>query len=276
MLKSYFKRIYDIIMRPEMKILPGQLAYFLILSIFPLLTLLGYIVSKITLLSLPFVSVIEKIVPGNFTKILLPFLDGSNISGNVTLVMIVGFVLVSNGTHSIIVTSDELFGIKYDDYLKRRIKAFFMIVILLFLFVFILIVLAYGNIILNYLTGLSFLAKFRDKIYIIFVLVKWPVSFVLFFWILKLLYTMAPDEQISSSFMNKGAFFTTIGWIVVTFVYSYYVSHFANYSLFYGSLSGIIVMMMWVYLLSFIFVMGIAINAEGYLAYKNKKNVKNK
>ena len=259
-----------------MKILPGQLAYFLILSIFPLLTLLGYIVSKITLLSLPFVSVIEKIVPGNFTKILLPFLDGSNISGNVTLVMIVGFVLVSNGTHSIIVTSDELFGIKYDDYLKRRIKAFFMIVILLFLFVFILIVLAYGNIILNYLTGLSFLAKFRDKIYIIFVLVKWPVSFVLFFWILKLLYTMAPDEQISSSFMNKGAFFTTIGWIVVTFVYSYYVSHFANYSLFYGSLSGIIVMMMWVYLLSFIFVMGIAINAEGYLAYKNKKNVKNK
>ena len=119
MLKSYFKRIYDIIMRPEMKILPGQLAYFLILSIFPLLTLLGYIVSKITLLSLPFVSVIERIIPSNFTKILLPFLDGSNISGNVTLVMIVGFVLVSNGTHSIIVTSDELFGIKYDDYLKR-------------------------------------------------------------------------------------------------------------------------------------------------------------
>ena len=151
-----------------------------------------------------------------------------------------------------------------------------MIFILLFLFLFVLIVLAYGNVILNYLTGLSFLAKFRDKIYIIFVLVKWPISFVLFFWILKLLYTMAPDEQISSSFMNKGALFTTIGWIITTFVYSYYVSHFANYSLFYGSLSGIIVMMMWVYLLSFIFVMGIAINAEGYLAYKNKKSGKNR
>lgn len=274
MLKSYLKRIYDIIMRPEMKILPGQLAYFLILSIFPLLTLLGYIVSKITLLSLPFIDVMQKIIPSNFTKIILPFLDGSNISGNVTLVMIVGFVLVSNGTHSIIVTSDELFGIKYDDYLKRRIKAFFMIFILLFLFVFILIVLAYGNIILNYLTDLSFLKEFKDKIYIIFVLIKWPVAFILFFWILKLLYTMSPDEQISSKFMNKGAFFTTIGWIITTFVYSYYVSNFANYSLFYGSLSGIIVMMIWVYMLSFIFVMGIAINAEGYLNYK--KRIKNK
>ena len=117
MLKGYFKRIYDIIMRPEMKILPGQLAYFLILSIFPLLTLLGYIVSKITLLSLPFVEIIEKVIPGNFTKILLPFLDGSNISGNIAFVMIVGFILVSNGTHSIIITSDELFGIEYDDYI---------------------------------------------------------------------------------------------------------------------------------------------------------------
>ena len=47
MLKSYLKRILDLITRPEMKILPGQLAFFLVLSIFPLLTLYGYIGSKI-------------------------------------------------------------------------------------------------------------------------------------------------------------------------------------------------------------------------------------
>ncbi len=269
MVKSYFKRIYDLIMRPEMKILPGQLAYFLILSIFPLLTLLGYIVSKITLLSIPFINVMERIIPGSFTKILEPFLTGSNISGNVTFVMIVGFILVSNGTHSLIITSNELYGIDYGDYIKRRIKAFLMIIILLFLFVFILLVLAYGNIIVNHIISLDILSEVRSKIYVIFVLIKWPMSFILFFWILKLLYTMAPDEQISSKFMNKGAFFTTVGWIIVTFVYSRYVSNFANYSLFYGSLSGIIVMMIWIYLLSFIFVMGIAINAEEYLAYKN-------
>ena len=34
-------------------------------------------------------------------------------------------------------------------------------------------------------------------------------------------------------------------------------------------MSSIIVMMIWIYMLSFIFVMGIAINAEEYLAYKN-------
>lgn len=269
MVKSYFRRVYDLITRPEMKILPGQLAYFLVLSIFPLLTLLGYIISKITLLSAPFLSIVQRIIPGNFATILLPFLTDSHITGNIAIVVIVGFILVSNGAHSIIVTSDELYGIDHGDYIKRRIKAFFMIVILLFLFLFVLVVLAYGNIIINHVISLDIFSDVRDKIYIIFVLIKWPTAFIMFFWILKLLYTIAPDEQISSRFMTKGALFTTVCWIVVTFCYSYYVSNFANYSLFYGSMSGIIVMMIWVYMLSFIFVMGIAINAEEYLAYKN-------
>ena len=269
MFKNYLKRIFDLIMKPEMKILPGQLAYFLVLSIFPLLTVLGYIGSKISLLSGPFIGIVEKFLPSSLTNIILPFLLDSNISGNVILIVLVGFILVSNGTHSLIITSDELYGIDYGDYLKRRVKAFFMIFILLFLFAFVVIFLAYGNIILNHIMNLSFIENFKSHIYFVFMLIKWPVSFTLFFWILKLLYTIAPDEEISSKFMNKGALFTTFGWIVTTFIYSYYVSNFANYSIFYGSLSGIIVMMIWIYILSFIFVMGIAINAEEYLAYKN-------
>lgn len=278
MVKSYFRRIYDLIMRPEMKILPGQLAYFLILSIFPLLTLLGYIVSNITFLSVSVVAMMEKVIPNNFLRILIPFLSVDNFSGNVTFVMIIGFILVSNGTHSIIITSNELYGIDYGDYIKRRIKAFFMIILLLLLFLFIFIVLAYGNIIVDYIISLDFFADVRRKIYFIFVLLKWPTAFIFIFGILKFLYTIAPDEEISSRYMNKGALFTTVCWIVVTFAYSYYVSNFANYSLFYGSLSGIIIMMIWIYMLSFIFVMGIAINAEEYLAVKNmnKKNKKEK
>lgn len=275
MIKGYSKRIFDLIMKPEMKILPGQLAYFLILSIFPLLTLLGYIGSKISMLSEPFINIISKFLPDSFNNILLPFLTKSSITGNATFVMILGFILVSNGTHSIIITSDELYGIDYGDYLKRRVKAFFMIFILIFLFMFVIIVLAYGNVIVSNIMNLEILSKFKNNIYFAFVIIKWPIAFILFFWILKFLYTISPDEEIPSKYMNKGALFTTIGWIITTFAYSYYVNNFANYSLFYGSLSGIIIMMIWIYLLSFIFVMGIAINAEEYLAYKTHKQEKN-
>ena len=276
MLKSYLKRIYNLIIRPEMKILPGQLAYFLVLSVFPFLTLVGYLGTKISVLYAPFISITQKILPSDVTSILLPFLNVNNTTGNSILIMIIGFLIISNGTHSIIVASNQLYGISSEDYLKRRIKAFLMIIIFLFLFVFVIVVLAYGNIIMNHVLELEFVQNFKDNIRLAYVIVKWPISFILFFWILKLLYTMAPDERIPSRFMNKGAFFTTVCWIVITYLYSFYVESIANYSIFYGSVSGIIVMMIWVYLLSYIFVMGIAINAEQYLYYKkmNKKEKK--
>lgn len=274
MVKGYFSRIFDLIKKPEMKFLPGQLAYFLILSIFPLLTLVGYILSKITLLSSNSLITISTFLPESVTSVLIPFLSGNNITDNVTWVMIIGFIIVSNGTYSIIVTSNEVYGIRDGDYLKERVKALFMIFILLFLFVFILIVLAYGNILLEYILKLKFLTKLKNDIYLIFLLLRWPISFLLFFAILKVLYTLAPDKKISSKYMNKGALFTTVGWILATLIYSYYVTMIADYTVFYGSLSGIIIMMIWIYVLSFIFVMGIAINAEDYLNHKKMNKIK--
>ena len=268
MLKPYIKRIFNLITRPEMKILPGQLAYFLVLAIFPLLTLFGYIGSRIFFFVPPFIDVIDKLIPNSVLQIMLPFIEDSHITGNVLFFMIIGFILVSNGTYSIIITSNELYNIKNEDYLKNRIKALFMIILLMFLFVFIFVVLAYGNIIIEELMKISFLKSVSNHIYFVFMLLKWPIAFVLIFWILKIIYTVSPDKKIPSKFMNKGALFTTVCWLVTTYIYSYYVSHLANYTLFYGSISGIIAMMLWIYILSYIFVMGIAINADEYNAYK--------
>ena len=79
--------------------------------------------------------------------------------------------------------------------------------------------------------------------------------------------------------MNYGALFTTLGWVIITALYSYYISHFANYTMFYGSISTIIVMMIWIYFLSFVLVMGIAINSNVYnntRKYNLIKEVQNK
>ena len=75
---------------------------------------------------------------------------------------------------------------------------------------------------------------------------------------------MAPDRRIASKYVNHGAAFTTIGWLLITAIYSYYANNVANYNLFYGGLSGIIILMMWVYMIAYIFVIGIAINTSTY------------
>ncbi|MBQ9011735.1 MAG: YihY/virulence factor BrkB family protein [Bacilli bacterium] len=273
-MKNFVKKVYDIFRKPEMMILPGQLAFFLVLSIFPLLTLVGYIGSNITLFSNSFTSLIENIFPGDVAKTLLPFMSSSAITGNIAFFMIVGFYLISNGTNALIVTSNELFHIKHAPFLRRRIKAFFMIILLMALFIFNVLVLAYGNIIVKQIISLEIFESISGQMYGIFVLFKWPIAFICIFWMIKLLYSLAPDAPISSRYMNKGALFTSLGWIVATGVYSYYIANFANYKVFYGGISTIIVMMIWIYFISYIFVMGIAINSTEYeeiVKYKKEK-----
>ena len=81
-----------------------------------------------------------------------------------------------------------------------------------------------------------------------------------YFFFIKLLYTMAPDRKLPSRFVNYGAVFTSVFWILATYLYSYYINHFANYSVFYGGLANIVILMLWVYLLAYIYVIGLALN----------------
>lgn len=270
MVKRYVKQIYDTALRPEMRILPGHLAFFLILSIFPLFTLIGVICSKFDIFSSVFVY-LGDVLPTNILDILLPFMADKNVSGNFIFFMFLGFIIASNGTFSIITVSDEIYDIPYDNYIKRRVKAFLMIFILLLLFLFLFVVLAYGNMIVDFLVNLDFLVNFKDKIYLFFMILKWPVAFLVIFLLIKGIYTIAPSLKIPSKYMNKGALFSTFFFILFTYCYSFYVSHFANYDVFYGSISNIIVLMIWIYALSYILTMGIAINSNNYL--NNKENL---
>ncbi len=276
-MKKFLKKIIDIFMNPAMMILPGQLAFFIVLALFPLLTLIGYIGSNISLFSNAFLSIMDNIIPTEILNVLLPFITESHITGNVAFFLIIGFYLISNGTNSLIVASNELFGIKHDPFLKRRIKAFFMIILLMGLFIFNVLVLAYGNVIVSGLIHLEVLKDVSDSLYSLFVLLKWPVAFICIFLAIKIFYAIAPDERIASKYMNKGALFTTIFWIIGTAVYSIYTSNFNNYKMFYGSISAIMAMMIWIYYLSYILVMGIAINSTDYnmaqkKLHKNEEN----
>ena len=273
-MKKYLRKMFDIFMKPEMMILPGQLAFFIIMAIFPLLTLIGYIGSNITLFSNSFSTMMDSVLPKGVADILIPFLTSSHINGNIVFFMVIGFYLISNGTNSLIITSNALFGIEHAPFLKRRIKAFFMIILLMAIFIFTVIVLAYGNIIVREVINLKIFSNISKTLFMIFLLIKWPIAFICIFWMIKLIYTLAPDAPIPSKYMNTGALFTTFGWIVVTGLYSIYIGSFANYSMFYGGISTIIVMMMWIYFLAYIIVLGIAINVTEY--DEDKKSNKKK
>lgn len=262
--KKWLHSLFQIIQVPEMKILPGHIAFFLVLSIIPIITLIGFIASFFSISIESLIQVATNIVPEEIMDLLMPFITGKGMDMNISVFMVIGFVLASNGPHAIIVACDTLYNEKDKSYLHTRVKAFVLTILLMLLFFFCLVVLAFGNSILNMILQMDFLSHIHTQLYWAFLFIKYPFAFILIYWIIKMLYTMAPSKKIPSKSVTKGALFTTIMWLIVTSIFSFYISHFGSYDLFYGGLSSIIVMMIWVYILSYVLVIGIAINRNNY------------
>ena len=263
-LKKLVIEVFKIVRKPEMRILPGQLAFFVVLSIIPIITLIGLIGSFFNISIDMLNEVILEYVPFEFGNNLTEIISGKGFDSNIGILIFTIFLLASNGLYSVILASNSLYGSDDSDFVKRRIKSVFMTIILILLLVFILLVPTFGGAILNYIKNLINVSLGFERTIMIFNLFKWPISFFIIFFNIKLIYTMAPDKQIESKHVNYGAVFTTIFWLITTLFYSYYVTYFANYDIFYGPLSNVIIIMLWVYLLSYIFVLGMSLNINVY------------
>ena len=141
---------------------------------------------------------------------------------------------------------------------------------LLILFVVTLIVLAFGSFILTKLSEFGILGEFIASNYLVILIVKTLISFVTIFLIIKIVYTLAPDQKIKSKYVNYGSLFATISIILVSTIYSFYVNNIAHYDIIYGSLANIAILMLLVYFISYIIVLGIAIN-HNYYEMNNKE-----
>lgn len=90
---------------------------------------------------------------------------------------------------------------------------------------------------------------------------RWVISSVIFFIVLIVLYRLAPSKKVYFKHIYVGAIFATVGWQLTSLAFSYYVSTLGNYSATYGSLGGVIILMIWFYLSGIIIIIGCEINA---------------
>ena len=94
----------------------------------------------------------------------------------------------------------------------------------------------------------------------------WDISRFLFalvvmILLLTVLYLYLPNYKLRLRNVLPGALFTTVGWLVISVGFSYYVNHFAAFSYIYGSIGTFIILIMWLHLSSIIFLIGGEINA---------------
>lgn len=90
---------------------------------------------------------------------------------------------------------------------------------------------------------------------------RWVIPPILIFLVFSALYWAVPNLKIRLKSAMPGALFATAGWILTSLAFSFYVGSFANYSKTYGSIGGIIVLMMWLYFSAIILMLGGQLNA---------------
>ena len=266
--ERYVSKMIAMIKRPEMRILPGELAFFVVISLIPLAALLGAIASSLSIDVSAFEKLMQGTIPPAVATFLVEIMNNKRPDFNITMFFISAFILASNGPHSMIVASNEIYKIKPRDYITRRLKAILMTLVMIGLFFVLFLIPIFGDYIFELITTNVTDLQIHRFLYVMYQLIKYPLLIVVLHFNIKLLYIIAPDAKIKSMTTTKGSIFTTIGWIIASEVYSVYIGAFTSYDKFYGSISNLVILFLWVYILAYIFVLGMIINAGTYNAKK--------
>ncbi len=96
-----------------------------------------------------------------------------------------------------------------------------------------------------------------------FSLLRWPLLIVCVMLALAVLYRYAPDRrQPHWRWVSPGAVIATLLWIIVSALFSYYVSNFGDYNATYGALGAVVILLFWFWLTAFIVIIGAEFDAE--------------
>ena len=108
-IKNYFFEIWNVLRLPEMLILPGNLAFYLILSLIPIISLIGIITSNLNLSTSVITNYFNASLPSQVAEIFIDLFTRSDLGTTSTIFFILGFYVASNGPGSLITASNVLY-----------------------------------------------------------------------------------------------------------------------------------------------------------------------
>lgn len=266
-IKKYAKKIMKVLSLKELRILPASLAYHFVLAFIPIITIIVIIASFFSISVDNIIELINDILPSFISEYIVPVIAGKEFDFSLGVLVTLTFGVACNGTYAIIMASNSLYDVDKTDTVRDRIKSFVLLLIIITLLLFLLLVPIFGGKILSILENFKSLENVMDEILLIYKILKWPVTFLIIFFNIKLIYIIAPSTKVKSDSTTIGAFITTVGWAIFTALFGYYIKYFGKYDLIYGSLSSLMILLIWLYALSYILILGIIINTREY----NKK-----
>ncbi len=263
---KFFNQLLYRIREDNVTAIGAQLSYYLVLSIFPFIIFFLNILSYTPIAREDVLHSIIILMPLDTQRIVSSLLIETINTSNAPLLSvsaITGIWAASKGIMALIRVLNKAYDVEETrPYLELRLLAIVFTLALLALLTIVLLTLVFGEVLGNKL--FDFLGITQNFI-LFWQYFRVIISLLFMILIFTLMYRYIPSirngRRINFKHAIPGAIFTTLGWIVTSTIFSYYVNNFGNYSKTYGSLGGIVVLLIWLYLSSIIIILGGEINA---------------
>ena len=238
----------------------GQSAFFMMLSFFPFLMFFFSLLNLTPLSEQDFLLWISSIIPQPFHEYIHAFANEiyAGTTGRISITILTAVFLSSKAFIALSQGMNSVYGVKEQrNYMIIRMYAILYSIVFALVMILMLGLLVFGNWLTEHLflqipligDILVHLMNFRV---LVFVLVLF-----LFFW---LLYVILPSQKQRIFSQIPGAVFSSAGWVLFSLGFSIYVDHFNNYASFYGTMTTIALIMVWLYACMYILFLGGFIN----------------
>lgn len=239
----------------------AQTAFFMFLSLIPLVMLLLSLVRQLGTPTDEIAQITSDFAPGFLSSFFATYIDEIVRDGRLSLTIVSAVILLwsaSRGIYAIIGGLNSVYEIKEErNYFLIRILAVFYTVAFIVILVGALLLLVFGDEINNLLYSL--LPNLKGLVYILSSL-RFILGFVILILFFSVLYKSLPSQKMKFIDQIPGAVITSAGWVSFSILFSFFVDNFSNYSNIYGSLTAIIVLMLWMYICMYIMFIGAEIN----------------
>ena len=243
------------------------LSFYFLLALFPLLlfltALLGYFVDAGTELRHNLLTYLGGIVPVSASDLINTTVDEisqESSGGKLWFGLLTSLWFASSGMGAIIEGLNVAYDVKETRaWWRRTLLAILLTIALAVLIITALALMFYGSRIAE---GIANHYGFGAAFTTVWEVLRWVFVVVFVFLAFEVVYYFAPDVNIQQlRWLSPGAMTGVVLWLLVSFLFGSYLNFYNNYSVVYGSLGAVIILMLWFYLTGVTILIGGEVNA---------------
>ncbi len=285
---AYGNRFFDAVFDNYTAACAAQAAFFMLLSIVPMASLILAVTTYLPISQQDVYSILMSFVPHDLSKYvegIINDLYGRASSTVISLAAITMLWSASTGIASLMDGFNSMYKIRNENrYWKFRPIA--IIYTIIFIALLALITTFYIFVSHYYQSYIKKAFAIGSTLRHIFLFVRYLMGWLLYYFFILMLYVVLPggfgipmgkEEHIYFTKRVKsqmpGAAFTSVAWLAISRLVLVYVDVFPNISIMYGSLAGIVIIMLWLYFCMYFLLIGAMFNyfcSKGYLTRVKK------